>query len=757
MEVTGRHLVAAARAAALAGSGAGRENSEARGRAGEVSGVRGSRFFGRAAAGVGAGALVIASLGAPAGAGTAQVVPSDAAVALSDPGITLTTPHDGRIRGFDFSARVTGAAFSYSAGPGGDAVSAPSGDYLCVFGLSVNDLNGSDPIPDFAAVAIVGDRRIPLDVSALKSGGTGTFAVAVPRGAKVGLELAGQNLAQDYSLSDLVLEGPAPTVLYRDPDGPVVNLDVQANQSLAFTIEDLPGGQGVVPLSVSTVALTYFNPDTGAPPADGTAKAFLVPTLASNRDQVHATDSSQYGSNLVVDPFTALTGSDLSIVLPDGTAIPATHTGETSRGASLGSDSGLVEGSYYFEVPADITDVKLVVKPAPNQVGLTQILDTGTANADIAPATFSLSFPAPVAMGAPGPRLVIPAVAHGPLGVGPTGTGGTLLLLVLLAALVVAGLLAYRRLRRRPSVERVFVRIVVEWESGQPRFAAMPMGELPWAHPAGPSAPLALPTPVIDLSDERIRPAVDVSANGKVPERWSDAAVEINVVGGVELWGVVHTDSEPLVRLLVLLGTHLDDTRPLSEDLTRAGIAGRRVDPGAASLRTYTSSARKLLPGVVRLLGRGGYRLEGEVACDWVELRRRGEAARRADGPRRRELYASALALVRGRPFADLIWAGVENAASDMAVYIATLAEEAAALAIDDGDAAGAEKAAAIGLIALDTSQVLWGHRLRAAAAGSGLGLETVWTLAQDKLKDDARDLQPLYVALRAALARAEP
>src|SRR5438105_3617728 len=106
-------------------------------------------------------ALGLWFLAVPARADT--VLPDGQARLLPDPGVSVVAPHDGRIRGYGFSARVTGAALTSTAGTGADSFSAPAGQYLCVFGLAVTDFSGDgSPIPDFAAVGVVGQRRIPL-------------------------------------------------------------------------------------------------------------------------------------------------------------------------------------------------------------------------------------------------------------------------------------------------------------------------------------------------------------------------------------------------------------------------------------------------------------------------------------------------------------------------------------------------------------------------------------------------------------------
>jgi hypothetical protein len=84
-----------------------------------------------------AGAVVLAALLLPLAArsAAAATVPADSVSLESDPGVTLSVPADGRIRGDHLAAIVTGVAFPSRIGTGGNAVEAGKGQRLVVFGL----------------------------------------------------------------------------------------------------------------------------------------------------------------------------------------------------------------------------------------------------------------------------------------------------------------------------------------------------------------------------------------------------------------------------------------------------------------------------------------------------------------------------------------------------------------------------------------------------------------------------------------------
>lgn len=90
-----------------------------------------------------AGVLLAACAVPGAGSGSArgvaakgiQVLPADQVQALTDPGVALTSPSDGRLRGYGFSAVVTGVASTHQAGGPGPSSTyvAPPGSHLVVF------------------------------------------------------------------------------------------------------------------------------------------------------------------------------------------------------------------------------------------------------------------------------------------------------------------------------------------------------------------------------------------------------------------------------------------------------------------------------------------------------------------------------------------------------------------------------------------------------------------------------------------------
>jgi hypothetical protein len=72
-----------------------------------------------------AAAVTLAAVTLSAGvsrAAAATSVSPDSVMIVSDPGVTLTAPTDGRIRGDDLAAAVTGVAFPSRIGNGPGAV-----------------------------------------------------------------------------------------------------------------------------------------------------------------------------------------------------------------------------------------------------------------------------------------------------------------------------------------------------------------------------------------------------------------------------------------------------------------------------------------------------------------------------------------------------------------------------------------------------------------------------------------------------------
>jgi len=151
---------------------------------------------------------------------SAPVIDPTAVVQLSDPGVQLTAPVDGRLRGDGSALVVTGAALTNRAGVGGQAVSAGAGRHLIVFAFRQVAPQPSQPSPPQADLALVaaGQRR-SIDLAGLSGNGPWNFAAAIPASmTDVDLELSAAGYSQDFNLMTLTRVGPSPTALYRDPD-----------------------------------------------------------------------------------------------------------------------------------------------------------------------------------------------------------------------------------------------------------------------------------------------------------------------------------------------------------------------------------------------------------------------------------------------------------------------------------------------------------------------------------------------------------
>ena len=68
--------------------------------------------------------------------GTTQVLASGVVTQIPSPGVALTTPVDGRLRGPDFQAQVTGVAWPSAAGTAPNRYVAGPGQRLVVFALT---------------------------------------------------------------------------------------------------------------------------------------------------------------------------------------------------------------------------------------------------------------------------------------------------------------------------------------------------------------------------------------------------------------------------------------------------------------------------------------------------------------------------------------------------------------------------------------------------------------------------------------------
>ena len=441
--------------------------------------------------------------------------------------------------------------------------------------------------------------------------------------------------------------------------------------------------------------------------------------------------------------FNPMAGTELTFT-PIGDS-PVDGLSNSSAFSSINAasdDDGLFDAVYFFTVPATTTGGTLTVNTG-QQVGDEYTGFTGTGNSTIvnltASATATLSFPAvpsplpaqkkPPWVGAPLPATGLAAAPSVGSSSGST-TGrspgpGFPIWAAVLALVVVAGVvvLVQRRHRR---------------------------GALAGAAGSATSEPSAAP---LEDSVERVEPPappiqpVFATPAPRLarPQPAPVAALRINLLGPLDL-GDLRTDDvrRIVVELLVYLACH--DHRHLRVGQIQIGF--RPVNSGRAeiaekTLRNYLSELRQWV-GAEHLpesSAKEGYLLH-DVDLDWAVFLRLGRQADASGAADAMALRTEALALVRGRPFADVLddgfdWVEAEHLDSQMAGAIAECAVRLASDLLEAKDFAAAEQAA-------------WAGR-RGAPEDSGpwqLGAQAIWAQGNRSdlrrwMTDASRHLDP--------------
>ena len=260
------------------------------------------------------------------------------------------------------------------------------------------------------------------------------------------------------------------------------------------------------------------------------------------------------------------------------------------------------------------------------------------------------------------------------------------------------------------------------------------------------------PVDLVEADAERDLRSINGAEPILVPADVTDAAAVVdpvvNVLGPVEITGLRRRSDRRIVdELLVYLVCH--DRRHLSAGQILLGMwptGSTKEGVVEETLGNYLSELRAEV-GVNHLpeAGREGYLLVG-VASDWANFQHLVRQADATGGDRASELRGQALALVRGRPFEDVIelyeWVGGDHLDTQMTVAVATCALSLATDRLKAGDYRGAFDAAVAGLRGAGPDDfALWEAGARAlAAAGERTGL-TRW------IGDAARHLNPAEIA----------
>jgi hypothetical protein len=721
--------------------------------------------------------LAAASAGASTAALPAQAAPTVAGgtvLRLPEPPPTLSVPADGRLDGYGFAGTVLGVATARVV----DGQQAGAGRQWWVFEMRWQ-VTPVDP-PAAVSLAVVADAQtvaLPLPAGAASSPDTGPlyWAVAEPTAAPdVTVQATSQDFTQSFSLARLRRSGPAPAVLYRTPgDWQTV---VTVNRTVTRHIPDFAGGaSGGLAIDLQAVTVTDFGPagPNDTPPA-GTG-AWITLTISSTNNP---NDRTFF--------YHGLTAGQITLTVPGHTPIDATITAGGGLDGYSGLDSGnngVFPDRYAFPVPAAITAATLTIPPTHLSVGSSAY---PLATVNVAPATFTVTFPVPTIPVAPAVLAVAPrhydtigaAPARPPSTARPAGAQGrttnpVALLIALLGALAIVAAVAAIVIRSRRSPRPTAP--IAAWttppadstESRRPSTEAQnhqPPPEAPTsdfepqrnrqgadggrvtaatkttrpdigsglAGRVGTSAP-RVRTPVTATSPQPARPAVGVlgpvTVEGWVGERPRRAAV---------------------VDLIVYLACHPE--RPVSADVLRAALSGPDADLSEDTLRTYASHARRAL-GADHLppAGDRGYRLV-DVDVDWTTFQALVADAAAGPDDQGRTLLGQALRLVRGRALPEPArWADLENLPAVIDRTVSDTAARLAGLHLDAGDPAAAYAAAEVGLDITPTDRACAVAALNAAAPTGRLA--PTWQRIARAWADNDIALPPELIDLRRRLA----
>ncbi|MHB1486656.1 MAG: AfsR/SARP family transcriptional regulator [Acidimicrobiales bacterium] len=719
-----------------------------------------------------------ASPALPAGA---KILPTGQVTSLTNPGTPLTTPVDGRLRGPDFTARVTGVGWPTAAGTAPNPYVAGRGHRLVVFSLSISEEAGNVGImasPDKTVTATVsfGATQAPAPVDLTSIGdqiggsaepvtsatavGTGTaiFVASEPAGTGDGaLTLTEGSFSQTFNLWTLQRVAPYPSVLYRDPNSQSVPASPSAGATISIT-NPADGYSAPASVDVHRSDLTAFNPDGLNTPPPSPGDAYLAVTFTSAVAQLTPADPNwgHYFAGITPLPGSAITfsapGQPASVATAVDVISPSNQVGDTG-------DDGLLDATYVFVVPATTTTGSLAIAGAPT-TGTEYVGFTGIRNGPLSvggPTTLPLAFlalppvatqPKPAWIGAPLPATASAASQSG-AGAGSTpksGSGGGLpvWLAVVILVVVLAGLIAAQQLLRRRT------------DSGKPAV------EHPDPHPNPPTtdgpvtegqATSALVNGAPPPTRDATQPVPDNQPDGNAAPipivLGGDSDLVVRVLGPVEVTGwLIPPARAATTQLCCYLAMHqghattsdrlLLDLWPTESD---------RQEVTRKTLHNYLSGLRRGV-GIERFpeaVNTGGYRFTG-VTTDWNRF---GQLVSEADGLTGQEAdqaRTAALTLVRDVPFKDAPspaydWVHTESLATSITVAIVAVAHRLATDLLAQGEVTRAEWAVRQGLRASPTEEALWLDLARAVTTNADPSAERrLWRDAAATLGPEATE-----------------
>jgi hypothetical protein len=628
---------------------------------------------------------------APVGAATAALVLNPPQIIEANPTSVNsqgTVPADGRLRGQDFTAVVSHVAWpqSVAARSGVDYV-AGAGRRLVAFTLSITqptDESGSlnsetavtadlrvDGATTSVSLAQINQQISSGSGGSTETTGTDSFVGSVPaRAHDVTLSLSEAGFTQAINLWSLRRIEPNPTVLYRDPSASSVAGSAAAPFHLTFT-NPADGFSSSDDAQVSSATLSEFAPGGSDTPSDPN-QAYLVVGLQSSFPSV---PYGQPNSGHFFSTFSPLPGNRLTFTPTGGAAVTGTSsTSAFSSTNAANDDDGIFDALYWFSVPANLTGGTLSMSAgAVTGTEFTGFTGANPVPIDVtAPATVPLTFPTvprlsavqrtPPWVGAPLPATGVAAASNSTTGSNPGGgsKGHFPVWEAVLALVVISGIgVLIRQWRHRRAVVAAAVTGPSVEPSTQPPEKAV--------HPVEPPA-------------QPIQPVVRPAAPPPEPaQTGSDATLRINLLGPLDL-GDLRADGvrRIVVELLVYLACH--DHRHLRVGQIQIGfrpVGSGRGEIAEKTLRNYLSELRQWV-GAEHLpesSAKEGYLLL-DIDVDWATFLSLSRQADTSSGADAIALRTDALALVRGRPFEDVLhdgfdWVEAEHLDSQMAGAIA--------------------------------------------------------------------------------------
>jgi hypothetical protein len=689
-------------------------------------------WWSSALVGVAAGMLTAAPVASiPSSASPpATVLPSGGVIDASDASVqgAAMTPADGRLRGEDFAATVTGVAWPDQVVVGGKNQEPTLGHRFIAFNLTLAE-NVSAITPDGTDPAVTAAVRWdgvshPLSLGELdntmaqQSTGSdwptasGQFFATVPNDTHVvDLVLSQGSFSQAFNLWSLRRIAPAPAVLYRDPMLPRVSTTAPGAQVALSDPAD--GFSDTDEVTLQSATLSYFGPPGTTSPTSFN-QAILSVVLDSEYPDLNYGDPN-WGHYLTANA--PLPASLVSFTPTGASAVPATLSGSGATTGKGNDDDGFFDATYSFVVPATLTTGAVTVGPG-SFTGTEYTGFTGGSPLTLNLAAFSLpmTFPAvPAAVVQKKPPWVgqpLPPTAAAASSSAASVPGGDpkpfpiWLAVVVLVALAAAVVLVQRQRRRRSTPTAAEAGAPVVTAPGVATQSAAP----PADHALAPSDPPiataaavaagAPPAPTLTMGELTARVLGPPDAVGwrQEPDR--------RIVTEIVCWMVFHHD-------------HLH-----SADEVLVGVyptEGTRREVNRETFFTYLSKVRQCvgpehLPDATEA---GGYGLLG-VTSDWETFQGLSTQADLTDGPEAIELRTRALALVRGVPFQGVPkghygWAFEEQLHHQMTSAIVTCAIRLANDLFDLGRYMAVDEACRAGLRADRTDTYLLEIQARAA------------------------------------------